>query len=703
MPVMESLKRKGNIIPVCTSDFETMLTIVEALNNPYYLKNGKASANKLRVILMKNEPSVLSAIQSAQLFKYIIMDEQKNYSITEKGKKLIQLTKTDKKISIATEILGIQAYKSIFSRIDSNNGKLQISEIENEFKVVMPKIDEYNLKNIVESFISFGIYAEIIEHTNDSDGKTIKNTPKIQEIKDRISGKDNINEKQLKLKKLNKARNFENLNSPICISDCQTMMDVTESLNNPFYVKNGTATMQKLRVITMKKEAVIKRGLQSAQLMNFVKLNDDKTYSITEKGTKLIRARNIEKKEMIGKEILKIVPYKDFLSLTETNGGNASIDDVENTFKIIVPGIDNENLKKLVTSFISFGYFSEIIVPSEDEENPGILITSKLKETIEKIQQGEEEERRIMASEVLSELSKSNSMDFLSKLNETPLPIYECDIMLDVLEALHNPYYVKAGTASIQKLRVVLMKNEQYIIKGLLTAMFFKFVVKKGEKNQSYRITEKGEDLIELRQTDKKDLLGEEIIQIELYKKILASIEEKNGIIKVSELEEEFKSVSEENDYVSQRELMQSFISFGYFTEIFIPCEIDKNPGIKITPMLKELREKLEEGLKIAEKKKASIPLATQAHSSICGACGGGILPTFSMCPYCGTGLNRSEEETDYRMIYVKLFFSKTLKDMDISQLRGVVKVLSGKSNRNMTKNELVNYIESKKWAKKEQ
>lgn len=106
MSVMENLKRKGNIIPVCTSDFEIMLLVVESLNNPYYLKNGVASAQKLRVILMKKEADIISGLQSAQLLKYVNMVESNKYSITEKGKNLIKFSKIEKKISIAVEIFG---------------------------------------------------------------------------------------------------------------------------------------------------------------------------------------------------------------------------------------------------------------------------------------------------------------------------------------------------------------------------------------------------------------------------------------------------------------------------------------------------------------------------------------------------------------------------------------------------------------------
>ncbi|MHA1730265.1 MAG: hypothetical protein ACTSWY_16260 [Promethearchaeota archaeon] len=700
MSVLENLKE--NIFPVCISEFEIMMEIIEALHNPYYTKNGNASLQKLRIVLLKNESTIEKGLKTALLLKYVKLEENMTYSITKKAEKLVKSKKKDKKNLIALELMSIEAYKNLISEIELKGGEISVLEVENNFIKVMPGISNENLKNVVDSFISFTTFAEILVSNNNS----ITITAKFREFSGKSSKKDGKSgNKQKSQEKEYKNKNFEYLNAPICISTYRTMIEIIEALNNPYYLKDGKASVQKLRIITMKKESEVKKGLQSAILLNYIWKNDDKTYSINGKGKALIQARQIERKELIGRAILQIEHYKDFLSLTEINGGEATLKEVENTFKITIPGLDGDLIKKTVESFCSYGYFSEMIVPIGNETYLGFKITPRLKEIIEIMRQ--QENREETGKIISSEISISKALDKLSDINSNPVPVAVCEynIMMDIIEALHNPYYTKNGNASLQKLRVILMKSEQLITKGLLTGILFNFLNR--ENDGSYTIKEQGEDLIESRQIEKKELLGEAFITNKLYEGILDYIEKNKGKIKILDLEEKFRKITEEDNFLTLSDVIQSFISFGYFTEVFVPLQVERKPGIKLTPLFKELKEALTKDSQSeqedTEKGSESLNKTHEVHSGICGACGGGILPSFSICPYCGNLLG-NKELSDFRMIYVKRFFAKPLIEMGVSQLRGIYKFLSPNrtTNRNLTKRQLIEYVESNKWMNKD-
>ncbi|MCP4764159.1 MAG: hypothetical protein GY870_20470 [archaeon] len=692
------------VIPVCISECNVMLDLIYCLNNPYYFKDKIATFQRLRVRSMKSEKIVREGLQSAILLGYIEYKGEENYSLTDKGIKITIANKSEKQKLLGKDILDIESYYNILLKMEEINSEIKPLFVENELNIIIPGIDERLLKKIFESFISFVLFTEFIESNTWKENQRLIITQTLQNAIDVKLGKivevEEKSKTQKKSKKIKKKEDLE-INIPVCSSDCNLMMDIVFSLNNPYYFKKGKATPQRLRVVLMKTELDVKRGIQSANLFGYISQNSDKTFSITDKGKNLIIAKQLYRKEIIGNDIFNIETYKNILSLTDLNGGEAKMKEIEDAFSIVLPGINKKELDNIISSFLSFGYFSEIIVPNENEIDPGIKTTERLKIIIEKIQRDKEKQKEsdntIDISEITKKLTESINLEVLN----FPLFLSDCSFMFDIIEVLNNPYFFKDGNASLQRLHIVLLKDDELIKKGLQTAILCNYIHLR--EDNTFILTDEGKRIISLIESEKKEIIAELLIKFREYKEIFALIQQKKGEIQLNILKNEFKkkldSIKHEEGFLDN--VVESFISFGYMAEIMVP-DNRRDPGIRFTSKYQKIIDHISKQQETA--KKEDKPIIKRSKTGICGACGGGIMSTFHMCPYCGNPLARSEEEEDFKMIFVKRFFAKSLKEMDISQLRGIFKILSPtqKTNRKLNKIQLIEYIESKQWLKKE-
>ncbi|MCP4761131.1 MAG: zinc ribbon domain-containing protein [archaeon] len=209
---------------------------------------------------------------------------------------------------------------------------------------------------------------------------------------------------------------------------------------------------------------------------------------------------------------------------------------------------------------------------------------------------------------------------------EIPYLLGTSETMLKVLSGLH----FKGGSSSINSLKIAVMLDEKTIKQALDTAILLKLVEYGDDK---YSLTDDGEVVVTDSENTKREVIGDNFLQIEAYKDIVYRMKMTGGFIKEKDASQAFYILSPDIREEIRKQVLNSFASFGIYTRLFEDTKDAANPGWRLTKIGAAALDKAVGGKKSAASRAA--PAASADLS--CGSCGKAINPDFAMCPYCGT------------------------------------------------------------------
>ncbi|UYP47259.1 hypothetical protein NEF87_003544 [Candidatus Lokiarchaeum ossiferum] len=153
--------------------YDVLLKVIEAIN----FKGGEASIPSLKIATMLEENSLDEGLHSGEILKLLEKEDDDTYCINDLGEKWLSETKGERQLIIAKNILTIDPYRDIIYRtIVSESKSMKVDEIAKAFYIILGKVREEIRKQIIDSFVNYGVYCNLFEMVDDKANPRIKMT-----------------------------------------------------------------------------------------------------------------------------------------------------------------------------------------------------------------------------------------------------------------------------------------------------------------------------------------------------------------------------------------------------------------------------------------------------------------------------------------------------------------------------------------------
>lgn len=154
------------------TDSETLFKILQALN----FKGGSSSIPSLKIAVMLDDAVIKTALVAGQILKFIEEDGE-NYVLTDVGEQVLDVSKREQQDFIAKYVLAIEGYRDIIFRMKMTpNNEMSMKDISKAFYILEKDMREELRKQIIESFVNFSIFANIVENNNNTSNPGVKLT-----------------------------------------------------------------------------------------------------------------------------------------------------------------------------------------------------------------------------------------------------------------------------------------------------------------------------------------------------------------------------------------------------------------------------------------------------------------------------------------------------------------------------------------------
>lgn len=168
-------KENPNVLIFPLGNHKLVKQVIEALN----FKGGESSLNSLKIATMLEEELIKQGLHSARIFGLAEKDEsdEKIYKITNLADRWLQETTAAKRKIIGEKFLEIEPFLDlIFRMINSPDKTIKIGEIEKAIYIILNDVREEIRKEILASFLNFGVYANLFEEMDEKSNPRIKLT-----------------------------------------------------------------------------------------------------------------------------------------------------------------------------------------------------------------------------------------------------------------------------------------------------------------------------------------------------------------------------------------------------------------------------------------------------------------------------------------------------------------------------------------------
>ncbi len=138
---------------------ETLFKILEALN----FKGGSSSVPSLKIAVMLEDAVIKTALVAGQILKFI-QEEGEDFALTEVGERILEVSSRDRQDFIAQYLLAIEGYRDIIFRMRMTaKHDMSMKDISKAFYILEKDMREELRKQIIDSFIDFALFANIVE------------------------------------------------------------------------------------------------------------------------------------------------------------------------------------------------------------------------------------------------------------------------------------------------------------------------------------------------------------------------------------------------------------------------------------------------------------------------------------------------------------------------------------------------------------
>lgn len=153
--------------------FDVLLKVIEAIN----FKGGESTISSLKIATMLEEKDLDEGLHCGELLKLLEKEDETTYVLNDLGEKWLNETKGDRKTIIANNILTIDPYRDIIYRtLVAESKSMKVDEIAKAFYILLGKVREEIRKKIIDSFVNYGVYANLFEMVDDKANPRISMT-----------------------------------------------------------------------------------------------------------------------------------------------------------------------------------------------------------------------------------------------------------------------------------------------------------------------------------------------------------------------------------------------------------------------------------------------------------------------------------------------------------------------------------------------
>lgn len=154
------------------TDAETLFKILQALS----FKGGSSSIPSLKIAVMLDDAVIKTALIAGQILKFI-EEEGEDFALTTVGEQILEVSKREQQDFIAKYLLAIEGYRDIIFRMKMTpNNEMSTKDISKAFYILEKDMREELRKQIIDSFMNFAIFANIVESNNNSSNPGVKLT-----------------------------------------------------------------------------------------------------------------------------------------------------------------------------------------------------------------------------------------------------------------------------------------------------------------------------------------------------------------------------------------------------------------------------------------------------------------------------------------------------------------------------------------------
>ncbi|MHA1585594.1 MAG: zinc ribbon domain-containing protein [Promethearchaeota archaeon] len=208
------------------------------------------------------------------------------------------------------------------------------------------------------------------------------------------------------------------------------------------------------------------------------------------------------------------------------------------------------------------------------------------------------------------------------------------DTLFKILQALS----FKGGSSSVPSLKIAVMLEDNVIKAALKAGQILKFLE---IEEEDYILTDIGENVLDVSQKEKQDIIAKYLFEIEGYRDIVFRMKmAPKHEMAMKDLAKAFYILEKDMREELRKAVIDSFVDFALYANIIEKNNNSANPGVILTG---NGESQLENAINAKKRKKkgSAAPAAANLSSSelTCPACGKGIMADFVVCPYCATPL----------------------------------------------------------------
>ncbi|MCP4761300.1 MAG: zinc ribbon domain-containing protein [archaeon] len=272
--------------------------------------------------------------------------------------------------------------------------------------------------------------------------------------------------------------------------------------------------------------------------------------------------------------------------------------------------------------------------PEEDETEEEIASRLQAEEWAKKAEEvakkKAEEEAKLKAEEKAKKEAKEKTKE--GKTEKIPWGMSDPVTLHKVLEALEY----KGGTATVPKLKVSTLLDDQIIAEALRTGLILDLLII--NKDESYSLNDNSRSYLGESKEGRKNILAQLFLKIEDYKDIIYQAKMKGGNIRKKEIAKSFYILDSSVREELRHKVVDCFVNLAISSNMLEFNGDQANPGYNLIKNGEIQLQNYMDNLRNKKKGKKTAPTAAiQTGDLSCGSCGKSISPDFAMCPYCGT------------------------------------------------------------------